>query len=136
MSKVSYLHKKWSCDPDYRAACGRTWSGVRAGSSLVEARIRAGLTQAQLEKRMKTTPSVVARPESVRPSTKTLEKVACRSQTPGSRSASRPAETQPDSRWHLMVSIVSLTVRRSSSQCLPPPLNNSTRYSHASSSVP
>ena len=46
--------------------------------SLIEARIGAGLTQAQLAKRMKTSQSVVARLEGgrIHPSTRTLGKVA------------------------------------------------------------
>ena len=46
--------------------------------SLIEARTEAGLTQAQLAERMKTTQSVVARLESgrVHLSTRTLEKFA------------------------------------------------------------
>lgn len=45
---------------------------------LIEARTRAGLTQEQLAKRMRTTQSVIARLEGgrVRPSTKTLERIA------------------------------------------------------------
>ncbi len=46
--------------------------------ALIKARTRAGITQAELAARMKTTQSAVARLESGRvpPSTRTLEKVA------------------------------------------------------------
>jgi transcriptional regulator with XRE-family HTH domain len=46
--------------------------------AVIEARVRAGLTQEQLAQRMDTTQSVIARLESgrVRPSTQTLERLA------------------------------------------------------------
>lgn len=55
MSKVSDLHKKWSQDPEYRAA----YQELSPEFDL--ARIGANLTQAQLAERMKTTQSVIAR---------------------------------------------------------------------------
>lgn len=78
MSKVGDLHRKWSRDPEYRAAYDALGPEFELARALIEVRSRAGLTQAQLAKRMKTTQSVIARMESgrVRPSTKTLEKVA------------------------------------------------------------
>jgi ribosome-binding protein aMBF1 (putative translation factor) len=78
MSKVNDLHKKWSGDPDYRAAYEGLGAEFDLARSLIEARTRAGLTQEQLARRMKTTQSVIARLESgrTRPSTKTLEKLA------------------------------------------------------------
>ncbi len=78
MTSVRDLHKKWSRDPAYRAAHDELGPEFELARSLIEARTRAGLTQAQLARRMKTTQSVVARLESgrVRPSTRTLEKVA------------------------------------------------------------
>lgn len=78
MSKVSDLHKKWSRDPEYRAAYDELGSEFELARSLIEARTRAGLTQEQLARKMDTTQSVIARLESgrTRPSTKTLEKLA------------------------------------------------------------
>ena len=78
MSKATDLHEKWSRDPDYRAAYEKLRPEFALARSLIEARNRAGLTQSELARRMKTTQSVVARLESGRahPSTKTLEKVA------------------------------------------------------------
>jgi transcriptional regulator with XRE-family HTH domain len=72
------LHKKWSRDPGYRAAYDELGSEFELARSLIEARMGAGLTQAQLAERMKTTQSVVARIESgrVHLSTRTLEKFA------------------------------------------------------------
>ena len=63
MSKVSDLHKKWSRDSDYRKAFDELKPEFDLARSLIEARLGAGLTQAQLAKRMKTTQSVVARLE-------------------------------------------------------------------------
>ena len=61
--------------PMLRVILGPEYEVARA---LIEARTRAGLTQAELAARMKTTQSAVARLESGRtpPSTRTLEKVA------------------------------------------------------------
>ena len=78
MSKVTDLHKKWSEDPKYRNAYDRLGPEFEISRSLIEARTRAKLTQAELAQRMNTTQSVVARLESGRtsPSTRTLEKIA------------------------------------------------------------
>lgn len=78
MSKVDDLHKKWSRDPQYRAAYDELGPEFDLARSLIEARMRAGLTQEQLARKMDTTQSVIARLESgrTRPSTKTLEKLA------------------------------------------------------------
>jgi len=77
MSKVGDLHKRWSRDPEYKAAYDELGPEFELARSVIEARTRAGLTQAQLARRMKTTQSVIARLESglARPSTKTLEKL-------------------------------------------------------------
>ena len=78
MTKIAELHKEWSREPEYRVAYDRLGAEFDLARSLVEARTRAGFTQAELAKRMKTTQSVVARLESGRmyPSTRTLERVA------------------------------------------------------------
>ena len=78
MSKVADLHKKWSEDPEYRKAYDRLGPEFELSRSLIEARTRAKLTQAELAERMNTTQTVVARIESgrSRPSTRTLEKIA------------------------------------------------------------
>ncbi len=78
MSKVADLHKKWSEDPEYRKAYDRLGPKFELSRSLIEARTRAKLTQAELAQRMNTTQSVVARLESARtrPSIRTLEKIA------------------------------------------------------------
>ena len=78
MSKVAELHKKWSEDLEYCGAYNRLGPELELSRSLIEARTRAKLTQAELAQRMNTTQSVVARLESgrTRPSTRTLEKIA------------------------------------------------------------
>ena len=78
MSKVKDLHRTWSWDTAYRAAYDEQGPEFELALALIEARVGAGLTQAQLAERMKTTQSVVARLEGgrVHPSTKTLGRVA------------------------------------------------------------
>ena len=78
MIKISDLHKKWSRDPDYQVAYDELGPEFELARSLLDARLRAGLTQTQLAERMKTTQSVVARLEGgrVHPSTRTLQKIA------------------------------------------------------------
>jgi len=73
--RVDELHKKWMRNREYRkeyAALGGEFALTRA---LIEARSRAGLTQAEVARRMKTTQAVIARLESggSKPSTRTLE---------------------------------------------------------------
>ena len=78
MSKVRDLHKEWSRDPEYRAAYDELGLEFDLARSVIEARVRAGLTQEQLARKMKTTQPVIARLESgrARPSTTTLTKLA------------------------------------------------------------
>ena len=78
MTRLADLHKAWSEEPEYRAEYERLGPEFALARALIEARTRARLTQAELAERMATTQSVVARLESgrVRPSTRTLEKVA------------------------------------------------------------
>ena len=78
MSTIDKLHQKWSRDADYREAYERLEPEFEVARALIEARRRAGFTQADLAERMKTTQSAVARLESGRapPSLRTLGKVA------------------------------------------------------------
>ncbi len=71
------LHKKWSRNADYRTAYDELESEFELARALIKARVSAGLTQAQLAKRMKTPQSVVARLEDgrVHPSTRTLGRI-------------------------------------------------------------
>lgn len=78
MTKVNELHRRWSKNPRYKAAYAALDDEFEIARVLIEARTRAGLTQAALAKRMKTSQSYVARIESgrVRPSTAALERLA------------------------------------------------------------
>ena len=78
MTKIKDLHTKWLEDPAYRADYDAMEEEFALASALIEARAKAGLTQEELARRMKTTQSVVARLEGgrTRPSTRTLERIA------------------------------------------------------------
>jgi transcriptional regulator with XRE-family HTH domain len=78
MMKFSSLHKKMMKDPEYRKEYEALDEEFALIEAVAKARMRAGLTQAQLAKRMKTTQSTVARLESGRgkPSTSTLQRFA------------------------------------------------------------
>lgn len=78
MTKFSTLHKKWMKDPAYRKEYDALEEEFMLIAAVAKARIRAGLTRAQIAKRMKTTQSTVARLESGRgrPSTRTLTRFA------------------------------------------------------------
>ena len=76
--RVDDLHKNWMKDPKYRRAYKALEKEFSLVSALIEARTRAGLTQEQLARRMKTTQAVIARLEGggSKPSTRTLERYA------------------------------------------------------------
>ena len=78
MAKVKELHRRWSKDPEYKAAYDALEGESQLAEALIEARTRAGLSQTQLARRMKTSHSYVARIEGgkVRPSTDALERFA------------------------------------------------------------
>ena len=78
MTKVKDLHRRWSKDDTYKAAYGALEEEFQLARALIEARTRAGLSQTQLARRMKTSQSYVARIEGgkVRPSTDALERFA------------------------------------------------------------
>jgi len=78
MSKVADLHRKWSGAPSYRAAYDALEGEFVLARVLIEARARAGLSQAQLAARMRTSQSYIARIEGgrVQPSTAVLERLA------------------------------------------------------------
>jgi ribosome-binding protein aMBF1 (putative translation factor) len=69
---------KWRKDPAYVKAYEALEGEYALAATLIKARARAGLTQEQLAKRMKTTQTVIARLEGgrVKPSTRTLERIA------------------------------------------------------------
>ncbi len=78
MTKISDLHKKWMKDPAYRKEYEGTEEEFALMAAVAKARMRSGLSQAELAKRMKTTQSTIARLESGRgmPSTRTLGRFA------------------------------------------------------------
>lgn len=73
------LHRKWmKTDPAYARKFVALKNEYALAAALIEARSHAGLTQAQVARRMRTTQAVIARLESGRskPSTRTLERFA------------------------------------------------------------
>jgi ribosome-binding protein aMBF1 (putative translation factor) len=77
-TRVDDLHKDWMTNPEYRREYEALEEEFSLTAALIEARFRAGLTQEQVARRMKTTQAVVARLEGggTKPSTRTLEKYA------------------------------------------------------------
>lgn len=75
---VEEVAGEWFKDPEFRAAYDALEDEFALASALIEARGRAGLTQAEVARRMGTTQAVIARLESgrVKPSTRTLERFA------------------------------------------------------------
>jgi ribosome-binding protein aMBF1 (putative translation factor) len=76
--KFDDLHKKLMKNPAYRKEYDALEEEFALILAVAKARQRAGLSQAQLAKRMKTTQSTIARLESGRalPSTRTLSRFA------------------------------------------------------------
>lgn len=72
------LFSEWRKDPDYVAEYDAVEEEFGIASAMIAARAHAGLTQAELAKKMGTTQSVIARLEAgkSKPSTSTLEKLA------------------------------------------------------------
>jgi ribosome-binding protein aMBF1 (putative translation factor) len=78
MTKLRDLHKKFMKNPACRKEYDALEEEFALAAAVAKARIRAGLSQAELARRMKTTQSTVARLESGRgrPSTRTLDRFA------------------------------------------------------------
>ncbi|MEO7190589.1 MAG: helix-turn-helix transcriptional regulator [Vicinamibacterales bacterium] len=78
MTKISDLYRRWNKDVDYKDAYDVLGEEFDLTRALIEARTAAGLSQAQLARRMKTSQSYIARIEggTVRPSTEALERFA------------------------------------------------------------
>ena len=78
MIPVEVAFAEWRKDPRYRQAYNELEPEFSLATAMILARARAGLTQQQLARRMRTTQAVVARLESgrVKPSTRTLERFA------------------------------------------------------------
>jgi transcriptional regulator with XRE-family HTH domain len=75
---VEELASEWMKDPEFRAAYDALEDEFALASALIEARGRAGMTQAEVAQAMGTTQAVIARLEGgrSRPSTRTLERFA------------------------------------------------------------
>lgn len=78
MTAIKDLHKRWSKDPEYRKAYDALDPEFALMAAIAKARQSAGLSQAELARRMNTTQSTIARLESGRgqPSTRTLARFA------------------------------------------------------------
>lgn len=79
MTKFADIKKRWSNDPAFQREYDALQEEFDITLELLQARARAGLTQAQVAERMGTTQSVIARLESgaTKPSLRTLERYAC-----------------------------------------------------------
>jgi ribosome-binding protein aMBF1 (putative translation factor) len=77
-TRVDDLHKDWMKDPKYRREYQAIEEEFSLTAAMIEARSRAGMTQEQVARRMKTTQAAIARLESRsgRPSTRTLQRYA------------------------------------------------------------
>ena len=78
MTKLKDLHHRWSKEKNYKAAYEALGEEFELAKALIATRMRAGLSQTQLARKMKTSQSYVARIEGgkVRPSTDALERFA------------------------------------------------------------
>lgn len=78
MTKLAEFKKQWLKDPAIKAEYERLGPEFQLIRHLIEARARAGLTQAQLAERMGTRQAAIARLESgrIQPSLKTLRRYA------------------------------------------------------------
>lgn len=64
MSSIGQLKKKWQKDPEFRKAYAALEPEFAVAQQLIAARNRAGMSQAEVARRMGTTQSSVARLES------------------------------------------------------------------------
>jgi len=75
---VNRLKKRWMKEPGFKAGYDALQEEFTIASVLIEARVRANLSQQQLAERMGTSQSTIARLESgtAKPSFTTLERIA------------------------------------------------------------
>lgn len=78
MARITEMHKRWMKEPKYRKAYHALEDEFAVAKAVIAARNRAGLTQTELARKMKTTQPVVARLEGGRtqPSLRTLQRLA------------------------------------------------------------
>jgi ribosome-binding protein aMBF1 (putative translation factor) len=84
MARITELHRRWMKEPKYRKEYEALEGEFSVAKAVIAARNRAGLTQAELARKMGTTQPVVARMEGgrIQPSLRTLQRLA---QATGSR---------------------------------------------------
>ncbi len=84
MARITELHQRWMKEPKYRKAYAALEDEFALAKAVIAARNRAGLTQAELARKMGTKQPVVARMEGgrIQPSLRTLQRLA---QATGSR---------------------------------------------------
>lgn len=78
MARITEMHKRWMKEPKYRKAYHALEDEFAVAKAVIAVRNRAGLTQTELARKMKTTQPVVARLEGGRtqPSLRTLQRLA------------------------------------------------------------
>lgn len=78
MTRIKDLHSRWMQDTAYQEAYDSLEEEFALAQAIIEARMKAGLTQEQLAERMETSQSAIARLESGRsiPSARTLTRFA------------------------------------------------------------
>lgn len=78
MTLISELKEQWMKDPAFKAEYDALEDEFNLARELIEARTRAGLSQAELAQRMGTTQSAIARLESGKfpPSMRTIARIA------------------------------------------------------------
>lgn len=77
MTKLSVLHRQWMKDPEFRREYDALEDEFALMLAVVKARLRSGLSRAEIITRMKTTQRTLDRLENARsPSTRTLGRFA------------------------------------------------------------
>lgn len=78
MTRFAEIKNRWMKDPAFQREYDALQAEYEVALELIRARTRAGLTQAEVARRMGTTQSVIARLESgaAKPSLRTLERYA------------------------------------------------------------
>lgn len=75
--KISDMHKEWVHERDYREAYDALEGEFNLAAAIIEARLRAGLSQAALARKIGTKQPAIARIEGGKlPSTMTLQRIA------------------------------------------------------------
>jgi len=99
MIPVEESFAAWRQDPEYEEAYNALEEEFALVAAMIEARARAGHTQQHMAERMHTTQAVVARLESgrVKPSTRTLERLAAATGLRGCRF--RSSRLRRANRW-------------------------------------